>query len=175
MASLVAATESRTMTRRRVRASARRARPLAVVAVALALVACTSQSGPTGNPETGAAPSATPQATATSTASAKPTASPRTPAPAALQGRWRTVINDQDKPVLTLTDFKYTIERGLTGTGSISVAGDHISFFGSNLCSGTGQYTWSVENGTLRFDSLAPDPCPERSDVIWHRPFTPME
>jgi len=93
------------------------------------------------------------------------------PAPAALQGRWRTVINDNDKPVLTITDFKYTIERLGIGTGSIEVHGAQIDFFGSNLCSGKGTYTWSIEDGVLTLQSVEPDPCANRSDAIRGRPF----
>ena len=162
------------MTMHRVRASAGAARCLATLALALALAACTVQSGPTGNPDT-QVPAATSQATAIASATAGPTASPRTPAPAALQGRWQTVINDNDKPVLTITDFKYTIERLGIGTGSIEVHGDQIDFFGSNLCSGTGTYQWSIQGGTLTLTPVGADPCANRADAIRGRPFTRME
>ena len=108
------------------------------------------------------------------TAAPKPTGSPRTPAPAELQGRWQTVINDADKPVLTITDFKYTIERLGIGTGSIEVTGDQIRFFASNLCSGDGIYRWSIEGETLTLASLGADPCANRADAIRNRPFTRM-
>jgi hypothetical protein len=113
--------------------------------------------------------------TPTTTPTPKPTASPRTPAPAELQGRWRTVISDVDKPVLTITDFKYTIERLGIGTGSVEVHGDQIAFSGSNLCTGTGLYTWTIEGGTLTLQSVDPDPCANRSDAIRGRPFTRFE
>lgn len=113
----------------------------------------------------------TPPATATP----RPSASPRAPAPEELQGRWQTVISDVDKPVLTITDFKYTIERLGMGTGSIAVQGDRIAFSGSNLCAGTGLYTWSIEAGTLTLQSVDPDPCANRSDAIRGRPFTRLK
>ena len=105
----------------------------------------------------------------------QPTASPRTPAPAELQGRWRTVINDSDQPVLTITDFKYTIERLGMGTGAIEVNGDQIVFFGSNLCSGRGTYHWSIDAGTLTLTAVGADPCPNRADAIRSRPFSRVE
>jgi len=175
MASIAAAADSRTMTIVPGGAARGLRRRPTVLGLALLVVACTGQSGPTGNLETSAAPSAPAPVTATSTPSARPTASPRTPAPAALQGRWRTVINDNDKPVLTITDFKYTIERLGIGTGSIEVHGDQIDFFGSNLCSGKGTYGWSIEGGTLTLTAVGADPCANRADAIRGRPFTKIE
>jgi len=135
----------------------------------LSLVACSGQAGaPTSTPSATAAIATTPIAEPTS----KPTSSPRTPAPTELQGTWRTVINDADKPALTITDFKYTIERLGIGTGAVEVNGDQISFFGSNLCPGRGTYSWSIANGTLTLESVAPDPCANRADAIRGRPFT---
>ena len=164
------ARDSREMRGRFICVSTPARRALVTGVLGLTVVACSGQAGaPSLQPAPSPAPTTIVAVTAAPTA--KPMPAPRTPAPAELQGRWQTVINDADKPFLTLTDFKYTIERGLSGTGSIAVAGDHISFFGSNLCSGTGQYTWSLVSGTLRFDSVTPDPCQERSEVIWNRPF----
>jgi hypothetical protein len=114
-------------------------------------------------------------ATAAPAATSKPTTPPRIPAPAELQGRWRTVINDADQPVLTITDFKYTIERLGMGTGAIEVAGDQIAFFGSNLCSGRGTYRWAIDAGTLTLTAVGPDPCANRADAIRGRPFMRME
>jgi hypothetical protein len=85
------------------------------------------------------------------------------------------VINDADKPVLTITDFKYTIERLGIGTGAVAVDGDQISFFGSNLCAGRGSYGWSIESGTLTLRPVDADPCPNRSDAIANRPFTRLQ
>jgi hypothetical protein len=147
-------------------------RALATVALALCLTACSGQAAvPTGQ----VTPTPATLETAGPTATAKPTAPPRIPAPADLQGRWRTVINESDKPVLTITDFKYTIERLGIGTGSIEVNGEQIRFFGSNLCSGDGIYRWSIEGGTLTLAPVGADPCANRADAIRNRPFTRME
>ena len=85
------------------------------------------------------------------------------------------MINDNDKPVLTITDFKYTIERLGMGTGGIEVHGDQISFSGSNLCPGTGTYTWSITDGVLMLQFVEADPCANRSDAIRGRPFTRLK
>ena len=82
------------------------------------------------------------------------------------------MINDSDKPVLTITDFKYTIERLGMGTGSVEVTGDQIRFFGSNLCSGDGIYTWSIDGETLTLAPVGTDACANRADAIRNRPFT---
>ena len=140
--------------------------------VVLFASACSGQAAP---PSTGVSPSPVSLSSPAAIATSKPTASPRTPAPAELQGKWRTVINDADKPVLTITDFKYTIERLGLGTGSIEVQGDQIRFFGSNLCSGDGIYRWSIDNGTLTLAPVGADPCANRADAIRSRPFTRME
>jgi hypothetical protein len=140
----------------------------------LALAACTS---PASQPPTTAAtasPTSVPTASATPTVTPKPTASPRAPAPAELQGRWRTVINEHDKPVLTLDDFHYTIERLGIGTGSTTVDGDQIVFYGSNLCQGEGTYRWSIDGETLTLSPVGPDPCENRADAIRNRPFSRM-
>ena len=155
---------------RRVPTAARR--PVLLIVFAMCLAACLGQT---------AAPSGTATATsvtlptANPTTTPKPTASPRTAAPAELEGRWQTVINDNDKPVLTITDFKYTIERLGIGTGSIEVSGDQIRFFGSNLCSGDGIYSWSIAGGTLTLAPAGTDPCANRADAIRNRPFTRLE
>jgi len=167
--------ESRAMTGWPIGNPPRHGRCLATVVLAIGLAACGGQSGPTAADQTGSVPSATPRSAATAIPAPGPTAWPRTPAPAELQGKWRTSINDADKPVLTITDFKYTIERLGIGTGAIEVHGDQIDFFGSNLCSGRGSYTWSIDNGTLTLTAAGPDPCPNRADAIRDRPFTRLE
>ena len=154
------------------RTPADRRRGVMTVILALALAGCSGQPATPSNQAV-----STPRfvETAGPTATLKPTASPRSPAPAELQGKWRTVINDADQPILTITDFKYTIERLGMGTGSVEVHGDQIAFSGSNLCPGTGVYTWSLDGGTLTLQSVDPDPCANRADAIRGRPFTRME
>jgi hypothetical protein len=151
---------------------------LVAAALVLGVAACSGQGVAPSTPpssSTTVAPTAGVAATPTLAPAPKPTSSPRTPAPAELQGRWRTVINDADKPVLTITDFKYTIERLGIGTGAVEVDGDQISFFGSNLCSGRGTYGWSIESGTLTLKPVDADPCSNRSDAIANRPFTRLQ
>jgi len=145
---------------------------LAAAALALCLGACSGQGAAPSQP-TVASPAAV--ATAAPAATSKPTTPQRIPAPAELQGRWRTVINDADQPVLTITDFKYTIERLGMGTGAVEVDGDQIAFFGSNLCSGRGTYQWSIDAGTLTLTAVGADPCANRADAIRGRPFTRIE
>jgi hypothetical protein len=144
---------------------------LAGACVFMGLAACSAQAPPTPQPTATSIAIATPA----TTSAPKPTASPRTPAPAELQGKWRTVINDADKPILTITDFKYTIERLGMGTGSVEVRGDQIDFFGSNLCTGRATYTWSIVDRTLTLAPVGSDPCANRADAIRNRPFTRME
>ena len=150
---------------------ARTPRDLVSIVLVLCLAACSGQAALSSGQVT---PTPGTLETAGPTATPKPTA-PRIPAPADLQGRWQTVINDADKPVLTLTDFKYTIERLGIGTGSIRVDGDQIVFFASNLCQGEGTYRWSIEGQTLTLAAVGPDPCPNRADAIRNRPFTRID
>ncbi|HTK45713.1 MAG TPA: hypothetical protein VL749_10215 [Patescibacteria group bacterium] len=159
------------MTGRLWRTSRDARRRLATLIVVLGVGACSGETLPSQQP------TASPEVVATvaPTGTAKPTAPRRLPAPTELQGRWRTVINDADKPVLTITDFKYTIERLGIGTGAIEVDGDQIRFFGSNLCSGDGIYRWSIENGTLTLAPVGTDACTNRADAIRNRPFSRME
>jgi hypothetical protein len=147
-------------------------RPSLVLAVAL-LAGCSGQAPPSSTQAVGVSgPNGTPAATTTAEpATSKPTASPRPAAPAELQGRWQTEISASDRPILTITDFTYTIQRLGTGTGGVAVHGDQIDFFGSNLCQGTGTYGWSIADGVLTLQSISQDPCANRADAIRGRPF----
>jgi hypothetical protein len=142
---------------------------LAAAGLILSIAAC---SGQAAVPSLEASPGAVPTATAAATPAPRPTAPPRVPAPAELQGRWQTVIGPNDKPVLTIADFKYTIERLGIGTGAVSVDGDQITFSGSNLCSGAGVYHWEVEGDSLKLTAVGPDACPNRADAVAGRTFT---
>jgi hypothetical protein len=172
MAGHCPARESRSVTDRRWRTHRRGGRGQASIVLAVFLTACSSNAVA---PSSQATPTPLPLETPAQVATPKPTSPPRIPAPAELQGRWRTVINDADQPVLTITDFKYTIERLGIGTGSIEVTGDQIAFFGSNLCSGRGTYQWSIDAGTLTLMAVGADPCANRADAIRGRPFTRIE
>lgn len=62
----------------------------------------------------------------------------------------------------------YTIQQspGERGSGQVTVEGDAIEFYGSNLCEGSGDYTWTVEGDVLTFTMIGTDPCSGRSDVL---------
>jgi hypothetical protein len=88
-------------------------------------------------------------------------------APPELAGSWNTEI--AGVPVtLRLNSTSYSIRRGdAMGSGSISVTGDQIAFSRSDLCEGTGVYSWTVEANTLTFvQEDPPDPCTGRSSVL---------
>jgi hypothetical protein len=73
--------------------------------------------------------------------------------------------------ILTLDGTGYRIQRGAeSGTGSISVDGDEVEFYGSNMCDGRGTYTWSLEDGRLRFTEVVHDPC-DRTNVLLRGTF----
>jgi hypothetical protein len=109
----------------------------------------------------------TPSDTATATVApsvSKP--SPSSPLPPELAGRWRINLGSAGSPdivLLTLQDRSYRVVRGgFSGTGSIAVDGDTITFAHANQCDGDtgGRYRWTVANGTLTFTALGTDPCP---------------
>jgi hypothetical protein len=83
---------------------------------------------------------------------------------------WRRVVLGEEVH-LTLRDTGYHIQRGpAAGSGRISVTGDQIEFFGSNLCDGRGTYTWSFEEERLRLTEID-DPCSGRTDVFLRGTF----
>lgn len=85
-----------------------------------------------------------------------------------LTGAWETTLGAV--PVTLTLDTEagtYRIVRGgNSGAGEIAVDGDRIEFFGSNLCSGAGAYTWSISGPSLRFEPIDSDPCSGRVDVL---------
>jgi hypothetical protein len=122
-----------------------------------------------GGEASASATSASPMATASVTS--QPTG-PADEAPAELQGAWTTPSGDPDPVTLTLSPSGYQVDRGLGfGHGAISVDGDPIRFFGSDLCDGQGTYTWSIEAGVLTFTPENDDPCDGRSAVLIDRTY----
>lgn len=104
------------------------------------------------------APSSTPQ-------SSTPAASP---APAALQGTWVTVLSGTGERVtLTLGATTYQITRPPNqASGAIAVSDDRIEFSGSTVCAGSGSYRWSLSGSSLVLTAIAADACPGRSEVL---------
>lgn len=103
-----------------------------------------------------------------------PTAGESQPSPTAashpaeaLWGEWRTTISPGDDVTLTLRDGAYTIRRGpARGSGRVEATTAEALFSGSDLCDGTGTYTWTVQGETLSFVSVSKDACGGRSEVL---------
>ena len=119
------------------------------------------------------APSSTPRPSPSPTPAPSPTP-PALPAPPELVGTWRTVIEVRSGAQtlspdveLRLQETRYGITRGAGAhPGKISVGGDRITFYASDICDGTGIYRWSLADGKLTFRSVEPDPCGGRADVL---------
>jgi hypothetical protein len=127
---------------------------------------------PSPSPSVTAASSDPSHASATHSAAAS---SPAATAPPELTGSWRRSINGVGY-VLTMTGAGYTVQTpGDSGAGRISVEGDRIEFSHSNRCpDGIGLYTWSIEEGRLRFTEIEPDPC-GRADFLPRGTWGPIE
>jgi hypothetical protein len=137
-------------------------------ALALILAGCAA---PTGR---NAAPSidpsrATPTPAPTPTDTPIPTPEPSLPADAApieLRGTWAN-REDTTNLRLLIQPVAYRITRsGNSGSGALSVTEDVIRFSESNLCPGIGEYRWTLSDGVLTLDPIAPDECPGRADGI---------
>jgi hypothetical protein len=86
-------------------------------------------------------------------------------APPELAGRWRRSVGGV-LHILHLRNNGYSVQvTGDSGAGRISVEADRIRFSHSNRCDGIGLYTWSIEDGRLRFTEVEPDPC-GRADFL---------
>lgn len=143
----------------------------ALGALLVLLTACTG-------PATSTTASATTSASASpSIASPAATPSPSSALPVELAGRWRINLGSAGSPdtvTLTLQDRSYRIVRGgFSGTGSIAVEGDTITFAHANQCDGDtgGRYRWQVTDGTLTFMALDTDPCP-RGGILDGKTYT---
>jgi hypothetical protein len=134
-----------------------------VMGLSAVLFACGSESDDNGASPTSGGNGEIVAATATAQAPA-PTADAAT---APLFGTWRTTIAERDIVTLILRPGRYSISRGgPAGAGRMSATATEIELTGSNLCDGTGRYTWSVTNGELTFTSIGADECSGRSEVL---------
>jgi hypothetical protein len=119
---------------------------------------------------------------APSRASSSPPAQPTTaspsasavvvhPAPPELAGRWQTT--DGERITVTFTADRYAISRGPgSARGRLAVRGAQLALSDSDLCVGSGLYTWKVAGSTLTISATAtPDPCGNRSDALIDRTF----
>ena len=143
-------------------------RPARMVSGVLLLVLLSACGGGEASPAASlASPIATPSSTLVPT-------QPADDAPAELQGDWTTASGDPDPVTLTISRSGYQIHRGGGfGQGAISVDGDQIRFFGSDLCEGEGTYTWLIADGVLTFVPVGHDPCGNRSAVLIDRTYLP--
>ena len=65
------------------------------------------------------------------------------------------------------------VRGGFSGSGSIEVDGDSITFAHANQCDGDtgGRYRWQVTDGALTFTALDTDPCP-RAGILDGKTYT---
>ena len=117
--------------------------------------------------------SAAPTIAATTAPTKTPAPTPALPAPAALQGRWRAVI-EPGVAILAFTATGYTQTWLGGGDGEIEVEGDEITFSGSGdpQCPGSGTYRWSIEGDNLHLEPVGTDPCPFRVEWASNRTYT---
>lgn len=131
---------------------------LLTIAAALTLSACAATQSAAPSPTVTIEPSPSP--------SPSPTVNFLEPTvPAELAGTWQRSVGGE-RVDLSL-HIGYTIQRGGgRGSGRVTVDGNRIEFYASNLCDGTGVYTWSVEGDNLTFTMVGTDPCSGRSEVL---------
>ena len=93
-----------------------------------------------------------------------PAASATNNVPGELAGVWCLgPLSGGDFQCLLLADsrFEFFVNNPSGGFayGHVSVSGNTITFYSSNVCTGTGTYQWSLSDGGLTFIQLTPDPC----------------
>ena len=139
---------------------------LVPVVCILVIAVCCGGGGTSSAPAVPTAPSPAPApAPAPSPA---PPATGQNPAPQTLQGTWAAMTNTLDaanvRVTLRLFETTYTIASpGHSTTGSITVDGQVIEFFGTVLCDDSrGSYHWSVQGNALSFTETAFDACSAR-------------
>ena len=141
----------------------------AVLFVSLGIAGCATADEPeaSASPSPPAESAAPPSEVATPepTPEPSPTAT-ESQAPRSLFGTWRTTLGGSPLS-LQISESTYRIVRGTNaGTGSVSVDGDRIEFFDSDLCAGTGVYRWTITDGTLSFFPIETEPCPGRAESL---------
>ena len=135
-------------------------RCIAAVSILLVVASCGGGSSPTPTaPSPSPAPPPAPAPT--------PPAAGQNPAPQTLHGTWAAMTDTHDatnvRVTLRLLDTTYTIASpGHSTTGSITVAGQVIEFFGTQACDERGSYRWSVQGNALSFAETALDGCTDR-------------
>ena len=143
-------------------------RPLHAVVAALLLAGC-GATGPTDSAGVSDALASAPvSAEPTPAATERTTPSPSLSAePRSLFGTWRTTLGGEPLS-LNLTETTYRIVRGPNaGNGSVTVTGDQIEFFGSDLCTGSAFYRWAISDaGALSFFPVENEPCPGRGEAL---------
>jgi hypothetical protein len=130
--------------------------PVVAVVVTLAACAATQTTAPSPTASTAPSPSPIPSPTVNFL---EPTV------PAEIAGTWRRSVAGQT--VDLSLQVGYTIQRGAgRGSGRVRIDGNNIEFHDSDLCEGSGIYTWVVEDDTLTFTMVGTDPCSGRSEVL---------
>jgi hypothetical protein len=148
--------------------------PARALIITLLLAACTAAapsddadpSVPSEPPSS--APSVAPTVDPTPDETPEPSPSPAASVgPRELFGTWRTTLAGEPLS-LNITESTYRIVRGSnSANGSVSMSGDQIEFFGSNLCAGTGVYRWTIgEDGALSFSPIETEPCDGRLEAL---------
>ena len=106
----------------------------------------------------------TTEATITTTTLESTTTIATDAAPAEMRGVWTLESSSGETLQLVLQGTSYQARvQGTpeTGSGTISVDGDTIAFYGSDRCPDDpgGTYTWVIEDGTLTFTLVGQDAC----------------
>ena len=101
------------------------------------------------------------------------TTEPEGVAPEELQGEWVTTLASGEIAELQIGGNYYRIKREeAQGGGGLEVDGDTITFLPNDTgCDATGQYTWSITDGSLTMTMLNHDPC-VRKDMLDDRVYT---
>lgn len=97
--------------------------------------------------------------------------------PDELRGEWAAIISTGEETTLTLERGTYQVRRGeATGTGSIAVDGNVITFRSPRCEAGAGNYEWSIQEDELTFVPLEPrDPCAGRIIFLENATYARVE